>query len=99
LRKASGAPKLRVPMSSDLGNVTPVFIVPGAWSEKDMHRCIESLMETAFLDTGCNCLSPKAVFIAAKWDQCVESSLNCATVHFIRLAVHMYGIMTWTTTS
>lgn len=35
-RRAAGTPLLKVPMSSELGCVTPFIITPGAWTRKQL---------------------------------------------------------------
>src|SRR5690606_13193220 len=35
-RRAGGAPRLDKPVSSELGSVTPVIVVPGPWNARDL---------------------------------------------------------------
>ena len=59
-RKAAADPLLRVPISSELGCITPWVVFPGAkWEQPELLHHARALA-IAFMDNNsCNCLSPK----------------------------------------
>lgn len=68
-RKAQNAPLLKVPFTSELGNVTPVFITPAKWSQEEMVKAAETIVFGTADNAGCNCLSPKVIVMSAEWTQ------------------------------
>ena len=68
-RMAGDDPLLKVPMTSELGNVTPVVIVPGAWASEEIRSAAQLVAFNMTDNAGCNCLAPKAVVLAAEWPQ------------------------------
>eukprot|EP00892_Ulva_mutabilis_P007721 jgi/Ulvmu1/5320/UM022_0114.1 len=68
-RMAAGEPLLKVPMTSELGNVTPVVVVPGAWTAAEMRAAAKLIAFNMSDNAGCNCLAPKALLLPAEWHQ------------------------------
>ena len=68
-RKAAGAPLLRVPFTSELGNVTPVFITPAKWMQEEMVKVAQTIVFGTSDNAGCNCLAPKVIVMSAEWSQ------------------------------
>eukprot|EP00892_Ulva_mutabilis_P007718 jgi/Ulvmu1/5318/UM022_0112.1 len=68
-RMAAGEPLLKVPMTSELGNVTPVVVVPGAWTAAEMRTAAKLIVLNMSDNAGCNCLAPKALLLPAEWPQ------------------------------
>jgi aldehyde dehydrogenase (NAD(P)+) len=66
-RKASNAPVLPIPMTSELGNVTPVLICPGLWTDEEIESKVINIVDTIAFNAGCNCLAPKVVVLPAEW--------------------------------
>lgn len=68
-RKAEGQPVLQKPISSELGCVTPVLVVPGNWSESDLEfqaRHVASMVEN---NGSFNCNAAKVLIVAKGWPQ------------------------------
>lgn len=68
-RRAANDPLLKVPMTSELGCVTPWLVVPGAWSDKEITHHARQLSEGLASNCSCNCLAPKVVLLAEGWAQ------------------------------
>ncbi len=68
-RKATHQPLLSKPITSELGCVTPILIVPGFWSTADLkfqsHRIATMLANNASF----NCTAAQVVITAKDWDQ------------------------------
>lgn len=75
-RKAASKPLLTVPFSSELGNVTPVFVTPAKWSQVDMKQAAQSIAFGTTLNAGCNCIAPKVIVMSAEWSQVRNTSRN-----------------------
>ncbi|EFN58802.1 hypothetical protein CHLNCDRAFT_140596 [Chlorella variabilis] len=68
-RRADNDPLLKVPISSELGCVTPWLVVPGEWSEKELTHQSRALAEALASNCSCNCLAPKVILMAEGWAQ------------------------------
>lgn len=68
-RKAARTPKLEKRISSELGNVTPVVIVPGEWSEKELQYQAENIVSMVVNNASFNCNAAKLLVLAEGWDQ------------------------------
>lgn len=68
-RKASGEPKLRVPITSELGGVSPVIVVPGEWSNADLRFQAENIATMRLHNSGHNCIAAQVVLLSADWPQ------------------------------
>lgn len=68
-RKAAGQPLLTKPITSELGCVTPVILVPGAWSQADLARVARSVATMVANNASFNCNSAKVLVTSADWDQ------------------------------
>jgi hypothetical protein len=68
-RRAEGRPKLAKPITSELGNVTPVIVVPGAWSERDLRMQAEHVATQMAQNAGFNCIAAKVVVVHDAWPQ------------------------------
>ena len=67
-RKAVNEP-LSKPISSELGCVTPVLVVPGPWSEADIAFQARHVASMVAHNASFNCVAAKAVVTAKGWDQ------------------------------
>lgn len=68
-RKAADDPLLKKPITSELGAVTPVLVVPGPWSESDLEfqaRQVASMVEN---NGSFNCNAAKVLVLARGWAQ------------------------------
>ena len=71
-RKAEGKPHNSRPISSELGNVSPVIVVPGPWSEGDLDYHAESLASMLTNNAGFNCNAARVLVTHAGWLQRAE---------------------------
>jgi len=68
-RKAANEPLVTKPVSCELGNVSPVIIVPGEWSAKDIAYQAEHVATMLVNNAGFNCLTPRVLITWAGWPQ------------------------------
>jgi acyl-CoA reductase-like NAD-dependent aldehyde dehydrogenase len=68
-RKATGQPLLTKPISSELGCVTPVLIVPGPWSQADLIFQARHLASMITHNASFNCVAPQVLVMAQGWAQ------------------------------
>ena len=68
-RKAANDPKLNKPISSELGCVTPVLVVPGDWSESDLDYHALQVASMVENNGSFNCNAAKALVLARGWPQ------------------------------
>ncbi len=68
-RKAANEPVVTKPVSCELGNVSPVVIVPGEWSDKDIAFQAAHVATMLTNNAGFNCLTPRVVITHAGWAQ------------------------------
>jgi acyl-CoA reductase-like NAD-dependent aldehyde dehydrogenase len=68
-RRARGEPQLVKPITSELGNVSPVIVVPGKWSERDLRFRAEELASEIVQNSGFNCNGARVVVMAEGWSQ------------------------------
>jgi acyl-CoA reductase-like NAD-dependent aldehyde dehydrogenase len=66
-RKAAGEPELAKPVTSELGNVTPVIVVPGPWSDKDLAYHGHSLASKLVQNGGFNCVAARVIVQHRSW--------------------------------
>lgn len=68
-RRDMGKPLLHRPVTAELGNVTPVIIVPGPWTPADLHAQAAALASWAVFNGGCLCISPRVVIEHRQWSE------------------------------
>ncbi|MET9661937.1 aldehyde dehydrogenase family protein [Streptomyces sp. NPDC006510] len=68
-RKAAGTPLLDKPMTSELGGVSPVIVVPGAWSAADLRYQAEHIATQRLHNSGHNCIASQMVVVSGDWPQ------------------------------
>jgi aldehyde dehydrogenase (NAD(P)+) len=68
-RRAENRPRLAKPITSELGNVTPVIVVPGRWGARDLRMQAEHVATQMVQNGGFNCIAAKAVIVHAAWPQ------------------------------
>jgi acyl-CoA reductase-like NAD-dependent aldehyde dehydrogenase len=68
-RKATNDPLITKPVSCELGNVSPVVIVPGTWSTKDIEYQAAHVATMLTNNAGFNCLTPRVLVTHAGWAQ------------------------------
>jgi acyl-CoA reductase-like NAD-dependent aldehyde dehydrogenase len=68
-RKAEDRPLLDKPISSELGNVTPVIVVPGEWSARDIEFHAANVMSQLVYNAGYNCNAIRVLVTWKQWPQ------------------------------
>ncbi len=68
-RRAEGRPLLDKPITSELGNVSPVLVVPGRWSQSDLDFHAENVATQMVQNGGFNCNAAKVLVLARSWPQ------------------------------
>jgi acyl-CoA reductase-like NAD-dependent aldehyde dehydrogenase len=68
-RKASNEPRNTKRLSSELGNVSPIIIVPGPWSQKDLDFQGVNLASSLCNNSGFNCAATRVIIQHEQWDQ------------------------------
>ncbi|MFE1664868.1 aldehyde dehydrogenase family protein [Microbacterium sp. P02] len=62
-------PALHKPITAELGGVSPVIIVPGAWSDADLRFHAEHVATMRLQNSGHNCIAGQVVIVSADWPQ------------------------------
>lgn len=68
-RKAENRPLNDKPVSAELGNVSPVIVVPGPWSAGDLDYQAENLAAMLVNNAGFNCNASRVIVQHAGWAQ------------------------------
>ena len=68
----AGTPRLTKPISSELGCVTPVIVVPGRWSEKDLDFQAANVATMVANNASFNCNAAKLLVTSRRWPQRME---------------------------
>lgn len=68
-RKERAEPLVTKPISSELGAVTPVLVVPGAWSDADIAFQARHVASMVTNNGSFNCNAAKALVVAKGWDR------------------------------
>ena len=66
-RRLRDEPILHKPISAELGNVTPVIVVPGRWSDADIEYQADNLATMLTNNAGFNCTTPRVIITPAGW--------------------------------
>ena len=68
-RKAENQPLLTKPVSCELGNVSPVVIVPGRWTDAEIAFQARHVATMITNNAGFNCLTPRVIITHQGWAQ------------------------------
>jgi len=68
-RRAAGQPLLGKPFTGELGNVGPVILVPGEWSERSLRMRAEDVATQIVQNDGFNCNACRVLVLSAGWPQ------------------------------
>ncbi|HVB73644.1 MAG TPA: aldehyde dehydrogenase family protein [Ktedonobacteraceae bacterium] len=68
-RKASQQPLLTKRITGELGNVSPVIVVPGPWSDGDLAYQAEHLVTMLTNNAGFNCNATRVIITHSGWQQ------------------------------
>ncbi|MGH8958873.1 MAG: aldehyde dehydrogenase family protein [Acidimicrobiia bacterium] len=61
-------PGLEKPVTSELGGVSPIIVVPGSWSEADFKYQAAQIATAKLINVGYNCIAPQILVLPANWD-------------------------------
>jgi acyl-CoA reductase-like NAD-dependent aldehyde dehydrogenase len=67
--KTAGTRKLTKPITSELGGVAPVIVVPGKWSPADLRFQARHVATQRLHNSGCNCIAAQIAIVSRDWDQ------------------------------
>ena len=68
-RKTADTPLRTKPVSAELGSVSPVIVVPGKWSDKELRYQAEHVATMLTNNAGFNCLTPRVIITHSSWPQ------------------------------
>lgn len=69
-RRRDDDPRLTVPISAELGGVSPIIVVPGRWTKADLRFHAEHVVTMRLHNNGHNCIAGQVVLVSAEWPQC-----------------------------
>lgn len=67
--KEAGTPRLDKHITSELGCVSPVLVVPGEWSDKELRYQAQQVVSMLANNCGFNCTAARLVVVASGWTQ------------------------------
>nr|WP_318247047.1 aldehyde dehydrogenase family protein [Microbacterium gallinarum] len=68
-RRREDRPKLKKPITAELGGVSPIIIVPGEWSDADLRFQAEHVATMRLYNSGHNCIAGQLVLLSSDWPQ------------------------------
>jgi len=68
-RKASRDPRNTKRLTCELGNVSPIIVVPGPWSQKDLDFHGVNIASTVVDNAGFNCTATRVIVQHEQWNQ------------------------------
>lgn len=68
-RRDENDPRLKKPITAELGGVSPIIVVPGRWSDADLRYQAEHIVTMRLYNSGHNCLAGQVVMISSDWPQ------------------------------
>jgi len=68
-RKAANEPRLDKRVTAELGNVSPVIVLPGPWSPGDVEYQAENLVSMLTNNAGFNCNASRVIITHRSWPQ------------------------------
>jgi acyl-CoA reductase-like NAD-dependent aldehyde dehydrogenase len=68
-RRSEGRPKLKKPITAELGGVSPIIIVPGQWTDADLRFQAEHVATMRLQNSGHNCIAGQVVILSSEWPQ------------------------------
>ena len=83
-RRAADDPKLAVPITAELGGVSPIIVVPGTWTDADLKYQAEHVVTMRLHNSGHNCIAGQVVVLSSDWPQrdafiaALETALHAA---------------------
>ncbi len=67
--RAAGTPQLTKPITSELGGVSPVIVVPGHWSKADLEFQAQHVATMRLHNSGSNCIAAQVLVVSSDWPQ------------------------------
>lgn len=67
--KRANTPLLNKPITSELGGVSPIVVVPGRWTARDLKYQAEHIATMRLHNGGYNCVAGQIVLLSQEWDQ------------------------------
>ncbi|HRV93888.1 MAG TPA: aldehyde dehydrogenase family protein [Anaerolineae bacterium] len=67
LHRAKRRPRLDKPVTAELGNISPVIVVPGPWSDHDIEIQARKLASWLVFNSAFACVTPRVVIQAKAW--------------------------------
>lgn len=67
--RAAGTPALTKPVTSELGGVAPIIVVPGEWSRADLEFQAKHVATMRLHNSGCNCIAGQILVVSSDWAQ------------------------------
>jgi hypothetical protein len=61
--------ELKKSITAELGNITPIIVVPGTWNQKEVSYQAENIVSMMVMNAGFNCLTPRILITHANWTQ------------------------------
>jgi acyl-CoA reductase-like NAD-dependent aldehyde dehydrogenase len=71
-RKAQRNPRVKKRFTAELGNVSPVIVVPGPWSSREIVQQARYISTWLVANAGFACLTPRVIVQHASWRQRIE---------------------------
>lgn len=68
-QKAAREPLNTRPISSELGNVSPMIVVPGVWTQKELKFQAENIVSSLANNAGFNCNATRVIVTQKDWPQ------------------------------
>ncbi|MCB1051162.1 MAG: aldehyde dehydrogenase [Acidobacteria bacterium] len=67
-RKKTGKPINNKPMTAELGNISPMIVVPGPWTEKQLEVQAERIATSLAYNAGFNCNATRILILPKEWN-------------------------------
>lgn len=71
-RKARGDRATGIPVTAELGGVSPVIVVPGRWAAADLRHQAEHVATMRLHNNGYNCIAGQVLVVSTDWPQRAE---------------------------
>ena len=68
-RRRANEPRNHRRMTSELGNVTPLIVVPGPWSARDVRYQADNIVSSKLHNVGHDCIATQVLVLPAVWDR------------------------------
>jgi acyl-CoA reductase-like NAD-dependent aldehyde dehydrogenase len=68
-RRAARTPRLAKEITSELGGVSPIIVVPGRWSKRDLRFQAQNVVTQRLHNAGHNCIAGQTLIISKDWKQ------------------------------